>query len=205
MRQGLPRMEENMTQLGCVDEAEYEELTRSFGPCIRRAYEIRMSDAYFHEWAQKLAQNRRAEVGLVIVNSAGRVLTHTKSFYPMGTFRIPTGGIGHEERVLNALRREVREETGLEAEAQRLLALIEYRFADGTREVRFATYLFLLRAHDQAPKVQDLNERIAAFGQTDVAGLVRIAEQLERLPSEWNAWGRFRALAHRVAAEVLSA
>jgi len=192
-----------MTSLACVEEAEYAELARGYGPCVRRAYEIPTSDANFDEWARKLAENRRGEVAMVIVNPAGQVLTHTKPFYPTGVFRIPTGGIGREERVLDALRREVWEETGLEAVVERLLAVMEYRFTDGAREVRFATYLFLLRADGREPHAQDAAERIAGFGQTDVAGLVRIAEQLEGLPGPWSEWGRFRAIAHRVAAEAL--
>ncbi|MDH7489068.1 MAG: NUDIX hydrolase [Anaerolineae bacterium] len=194
-----------MTPLACVDEAEYAELARDYGPCVRRAYDIPTSSTYFDEWVYKLAKNRRAEVAMVILNPAGRVLTHTKSFYPAGAFRIPTGGIGHEERVLGALRREVWEETGLEAEVQRLLAVIEYRFTDGAREVRFATYLFVLRADGHAPCVQDANERITEFQQVDVAALHRIAVQLEGLSGGWNEWGRFRAVAHRVAAETLGA
>ncbi len=194
-----------MTRLACVDEAEYAELEETFGPCVHRAYEILTSGANFDEWTRKLAKNRRAEVGMVIVNPMGQVLTHTKSFYPAGAFRIPTGGIGPDERVLDALRREVWEETGLEAEVQRLLAAIEYRFTHGAREVRFATYLFLLRADGREPRVQDTDEDIAKFGWTDVSGLLRIAEQLESLPDHWNEWGRFRALAHRVAAEALLA
>lgn len=194
-----------MTQLACVDDAEYAALETSLGPCVRRTYEFSVSAASFSEWTRKLAQNRRAEVGMVIVNAAGQVLTHTKPFYPAGAFRIPTGGVGHEERVLDALRREMWEETGLEAEVQRLLAVIEYRFTHGAREVHFATYLFLLRADGREPHVEDPNERITGFGQTDVPGLQRIAEQLESLPGDWNEWGRFRALAHRVAVEALMA
>lgn len=192
-----------MTPFACVDEAEYAQLARAFGPCVRMAYEIPMSAASLDEWTQRLARGRRGEVGMVIVNPAGKVLTHTKSFYPAGIFRIPTGGIGHDERVLDALRREVWEETGLEAEVQRLLAVLEYRFTGDAREVRFATYLFLLRADGREPRLQDANERIAAFRQDDIAGLRRIAEQLEGLSGDWNDWGRFRAVAHRVAAEVL--
>ncbi len=194
-----------MTPLACVDEAEYAELARNYGPCVRRAYDIPTSRAYFDEWVYKLAKNRRAEVAMVVLNPAGQVLTHTKSFYPAGAFRIPTGGIGHEERVLDALQREVWEETGLEAEVQRLLAVIEYRFTDGAREVRFATYLFMLQADGHAPCVHDANERITEFRHVDVAALHRIAVQLEGLSGDWNEWGRFRAVAHRVAAETLGA
>ncbi|MGB9594194.1 MAG: NUDIX hydrolase, partial [Anaerolineae bacterium] len=137
-------LEAKMIPLACVDEAEYAQLAQDYGPCVRRTYEMPISSASLDEWARKLGENRRGEVGMVIVSPAGQVLTHTKSFYPAGVFRIPTGGIGQEEPVLDALRREVWEETGLDAEVQRLLAVVEYRFTNGAREVRFATYLFLL-------------------------------------------------------------
>ncbi len=196
-------IQEEKMQLACVDETEYAELARSFGPCVRRAYEIPMSGASLDEWALRLARNRRAEVGMVIVNPSGQVLTHTKPFYPAGIFRIPTGGVGRDERVLAALRREVWEETGLEAQVRRLLAVLEYRFTDGVSEVHFATYLFLLQSNGGAPRLHDEQERISGFGHTDAAGLRRIAEQLESLPPDWSDWGRFRAVAHRVAAETL--
>lgn len=193
-----------MPQPMCVNETEYAQLVEAFGPCVRRTYPVPMSGASVEEWAQRVARGRRGEVGMVIVDSARRVLTHTKPFYPAGVFRIPTGGIGENEGVLAALRREVWEETGLEAEARRLLAVVEYRFTDGVREVLFATYLFLLESDGSAPRLQDEQERITAFGWTDVAGLLRIAEQLESLASDWSDWGRFRAVAHRVAAETLA-
>lgn len=193
-----------MPQRACVDEAEYAQLTQAFGPCVRRTYEVPMSAASLDEWAQRVAGGRRGEVGMVITDRAGQILTHTKPFYPAGVFRIPTGGIGASEGVLDALRREVWEETGLEADVRRLLAVVEYRFTDGAREVRFATYLFLLQTDGGAPRAQDANERIMAFGGTDAAGLLRVAEQLESLPGDWSDWGRFRAVAHRVAAETLA-
>lgn len=188
----------------CVSETEYAQLVKAFGPCVRRTYGVSMSGASVEEWAQRVARGRRGEVGMIIVESGGHILTHTKPFYPAGVFRIPTGGIGEKEGVLDALRREVWEETGLEAEVRRLLAVVEYRFTDGVREVLFATYLFMLESDGSEPRLQDEHELTTAFGWTDGTGLLRIAEQLERLPGDWGDWGRFRAVAHRVAAEALA-
>ncbi|PZW24014.1 NUDIX domain-containing protein, partial [Thermosporothrix hazakensis] len=55
-----------------------------------------------------------------------RLLTFTKTFYPQGVYRLLTGGVEFHETVLEALHREVYEETGLQASVERFLACISY-------------------------------------------------------------------------------
>jgi hypothetical protein len=47
----------------------------------------------------------------------------------------------------------------------------------------------------------DSGEGIADFREIEWAELLQVAEALERLPGEWNGWGRFRAIPHRLAAD----
>ena len=49
---------------------------------------------------------RRAEIVMVLPRPEG-ILVHTKSFYPEGTLRLPTGGVHRKEPILKAARREV--------------------------------------------------------------------------------------------------
>src|SRR5689334_2752741 len=67
--------------------------------------------------------DRYGEVCMVIRRKNGRILTMTKTFYPKGTYRLPTGGINHGESIFNALLRETQEETGLVVEVKRFLAI----------------------------------------------------------------------------------
>ncbi|TMD51547.1 MAG: NUDIX domain-containing protein, partial [Chloroflexi bacterium] len=64
---------------------------------------------------------------MVIRRRNGKIPLSIKTFYPRGAYRLPTGGIHHGERILDALRRETDEETALEVEVRRFLAWIIYR------------------------------------------------------------------------------
>jgi 8-oxo-dGTP pyrophosphatase MutT (NUDIX family) len=192
-----------MAALPPIDPKEMARLEREWGPCARLEYDVLMSPSSLDYWLKRVPKKRRGEVGMLILGPEGKALIHTKPHYPEGTFRIPTGGIKPRERVLAALRREAWEETGLNVAVERLLAVLDYRFTDGGRELRFATYLFLLRSDGGEPTPQDEDEQIAEFRQTDLRGLCALAESLEGLAGQWSDWGRFRALAHRAAAQVL--
>lgn len=192
-----------MQKLPAVDEREYASLNGRFGPAVRRTYEIAMSPSSLDYWLKVIRESRPGEVAMVILRPSGRLLVHTKEFYPDGVFRLPTGGISWGEHVLDALEREVWEETGLAAEVLRFLAVLEYRFTDGTRQIPFLTYLFLLRHAPGNPSLQDAGERISGFDEVEASELNQVADALEGLGDDWLDWGRFRAVAHRVAAELL--
>ena len=57
-------------------------------------------------------QNFRANVGIMIVNSAGEILAGDAFHYP-GEWMMPQGGIDAQESTGQAMRRELFEETGL--------------------------------------------------------------------------------------------
>jgi len=192
-----------MAALPPVDPQEVVRLECEFGPCARLSYDVPMSASSLDYWMRRVPSRRRAEVGMVVVGPEGRVLTHTKPHYPVRTFRILTGGIKPRERVLPAIRREMWEETGLNATVERLLAVLEYRFTDGARQLSFATYLFLVRSDGGAPSPQDEDERISEFREVLPGDLNGVADRLERLPQQWDDWGRFRAIGNRAAAQLL--
>ena len=56
----------------------------------------------------------RDNVGVTIVNSQAKVLAGEAFYYP-GEWLMPQGGIDPDESPLEAMRRELREETGLDA------------------------------------------------------------------------------------------
>ncbi len=160
---------------------------------------------------------RTAEVWLVVRRPNGRLLVSTKPFYPLGVFRLMTGGVEPGETVHAALLRETLEETGLQTEVRRFLAAFAYRsattLAAGIDEPIFYTYAFLLDEH----------ERISGYREIELPELPAIADSLDALanvspdvlasqegadpwlaPQEWWDWGRFRAPAHRAVHEALT-
>lgn len=136
---------------------------------------------------------RRSEVAMAIRRPSGGILLQTKEFYPAGCFRLPTGGIKDGEDVEHALLREVHEESNLDVEIERLVAVIDHSVADG--KAPFRSFMFLLRETGGTLKVNDPEEKISGWDERDVAGLERAARELRELDGTWRRWGRFRAVA----------
>lgn len=155
--------------------------------------------------------DRFGEVCMVIRRPSGTLLLSIKTFYPRGAYRLPTGGIHHGEGIHDALVREAHEETGLDLEVERFLARIAYR---GMREpaVLFHTFAFLLRERGGTLGALDESEQIEDWREIQPVSLPDVARTLEQLESagtrdiggDWRAWGRFRAVVHRVVHEALS-
>jgi ADP-ribose pyrophosphatase YjhB (NUDIX family) len=136
---------------------------------------------------------RRSEVAMAIRRPSGGILLQTKAFYPAGTYRLPTGGIKEGEDVEHALLREVHEESNLDVEIERLVAVIDHAVLDG--KTPFRSYMFLLRETGGTLKVNDPDEQISGWDERDVAGLTRAAAELRNLDGTWRRWGQFRAVA----------
>ena len=154
--------------------------------------------------------DRFGEVCMVIRRPNGKLLLAIKTFYPRGAYRLPTGGIEHGERILDALVREAHEETGLQLVVDRFLARISYRNSVGAPPL-FHTFAFLLRETGGTLGAIDTSEQIEDWREVEQAELPAVADFLEHLASSgtrsiggsWSAWGRFRAVAHRAAYEAL--
>jgi len=155
--------------------------------------------------------SRFAEVCMVVRRPSGNVLLSIKTFYPRGAYRLPTGGIAKDESIFDAVLRETHEETGLTVEVDRFLAALTYRDgADGPPV--FHTFAFLLDDPSGAPVTPlDQHEQIESYREVPVSDLSRVADQLDRIPADgapgipnWDAWGHFRAHAHRAVHEALT-
>ena len=150
---------------------------------------------------------RVAEVVPVIQRRDGRVVTMVKANYPQGVYRLPSGGIHKGEPILDALLRETYEETGLHVTVRRFLAIVRYQVIVATgRTGRFTSYAFLVEG-DGPLQPMDPNERIADFHEVRLDDLRGMADFLYNLrangENDWNDWGRFRSVVHRVVADVL--
>jgi ADP-ribose pyrophosphatase YjhB (NUDIX family) len=185
--------------------AELRDLARGYGDPLRVRHRIR---ARFIDPIGRL--DRFGEVCMVIRRRTGGILLLTKEIYPRGVFRLPTGGIAHGESVLDALRREAREETGLAVEVRRFLAWIDYLPPD-RNDALFHTFAFLLEETGGTLGALDADEQVLAFREIPPAGLGAVADHLAAIPSrqsdevggDWSDWGEFRAVVHRAVARSL--
>lgn len=171
-----------------------------YGSPVRRRVTQRVSAETMVHWTR-----REAEVVLLLRLASGRYLVHTKDFYPEGVYRLLSGGVHSGEDLVAAAHREAWEETGLRVQVERYLARVEHLFvADGARRL-FVSHLFLLRAeHDAPPAAQDTGEAISGYRELSLRQVAALADALESLSGAWAEWGRFRAVAHRLAGEVLA-
>lgn len=187
-------------------DAEVARLGYRFGPPLRVREVI---DAGFDDPIRK--DDRYGEVCMVIRRPNGKLLLSIKTFYPRGAYRLPTGGIHHGEAIGDALLREAHEETGLELEVRRFLGHIAY-LADRDAPPVFHTFAFLLDERGGTLGALDESEQIESWREIAPAELARVAEFLDDLKSDgarsvggsWRAWGKFRAVVHRVVADALT-
>jgi ADP-ribose pyrophosphatase YjhB (NUDIX family) len=185
-------------------QAEEVHTLLALNPALMVRYvEMPVSAKRLQEWNDALhgPKGRRGEIALAIENSRGEFLLHTKSFYPSGVFRILTGGIHQNERVVDAMHREGLEETGAILPGPSPLAVLFYTFVHENQRVPFISYLFHVLVPDLNPKPQDEDENIAAFQWVDLNGVQSTIDQLLNLSAEWEDWGRMRSLCHLLLLE----
>lgn len=190
---------------------ELQTLAQRYGEPLLKEADLRAS-ALFDPLSKT---DRYGEVCMVIRRKNGRLLTMIKSYYPAGCYRLLTGGINHGEYIFDALLRETQEETGLQVEVKRFLTAITYYEPDrrDNQVPTFYTFAFLLdevagvlAPEDEEEKVQDFREITPAELLTQADHLASLGDQYSpELRGEWDAWGRFRALAHRAVWEALQA
>jgi ADP-ribose pyrophosphatase YjhB (NUDIX family) len=186
---------------------EIEALAARLGPTRRIRAPI---DDSFDDPIGK--RDRYGEVCMVIRRPNAKLLVAIKTFYPPGAYRLPTGGIAHGERIADALTREAHEETGLELELRRFVAHIAYLAPSGTGAPAFHTFVFLLEERGGTLGTLDVDEEIADWREITLDDLPRIAAFLDDLRDDgtrdiggsWRAWGKFRAVVHRVVHEALT-
>jgi 8-oxo-dGTP pyrophosphatase MutT (NUDIX family) len=190
--------------------AEARELIERSGPTAIRSVAV----ATGRFWNETTGA-RIAEVCMVIRRPSGTLLTASKTFYPADTYRLMTGGVEQGEKVADALLREVHEETGLHIAIRRLLAIVAY-YPEETgvtpdRAPKFYTFAFLVDEMGGTLGALDPHERLAAYREVAPTELRAIADQLDGLPDardttlgeSWQTWGQFRAVIHRIVADIL--
>ena len=138
----------------------------------------RRTPATVKRWGVRLTQTRfTVTAGGIITNSEGRVLLLHHRFRPGSGWGIPGGFIQRGEQPDEALRRELREEVGLEIEDMSLFKTRAFRNA---RQVEI---VFRCRARGETEELSYEIKRLAWFDPNelpkelprDQADLIRLA------------------------------
>jgi ADP-ribose pyrophosphatase YjhB (NUDIX family) len=182
-----------------IDESEVTALAARYGPPLRRSVVCEIGEELFVTRFMR-ASDRRGEVALLIERPNGRLLLHRKANYAADHFRLPTGGVNLGEPVLAAVLRETAEETGLEVRVQRFLAVIQYTLRFDAIRLPFVSYVFHLG--EIGGELSLHGGEAEEFRECTPAELPAVATALRSIPGERGYWGRWRAVAHEVAAEA---
>ncbi len=175
-----------------IETAEIRELMASYGQVELERIQLEIDEELYYNRFMK-ASDRRGEVVFAIQMPAG-ILVHHKAFYGNGVYRLPSGGIDYGEKVIDALHREIQEETGLRCADERLLGIQDCQLKLDDRSVRFVSYIF--HVHGQGDLRLDTQEGIDAIRLVPPSELKDIAESLRHVAPPYGGWGRWRALAH---------
>lgn len=167
--------------------------------------ESMVRDFFSERWSEVVMVIRRTIDGLVWVM--------TKEGFPERLYSLPTGGVRYQERISAALWRELREETGFEAQLQRFIAVIRYVPVlapdDHLQVPGFFSYVFLLEEPSGDDPSVSGGEKILDFKAVAPGDLLELARQWRNLSgssSEFHdlaAWGRFRSVVHQVVGDAL--
>ena len=175
-------------------ENEYRELCERYNtdaPVKKVSLKFR-SEKYFRDFQKNLETNRRGEVGFLLIRKDGSYVVIRSRRYPKAAYRIPTGGINFNEKAIDALYREVKEELGVQFEIEKFHGLIEYNFYYRDEVIKFYSYLFVIR-EVSGNIIEDASEdEISDFKEVDFEGLTKISEILSGIEGGWRDWARFR-------------
>lgn len=177
-----------------ICENEVRELTQRYGKPVRRTYHIQ-ADEYIRAYRWRRDIDRRAEVVFAIQDPDGKIWMHNKAHYPAHLCRLPSGGVGWDETIHQALLREVKEETGLDVQIRCFVGLLEYCFHHEGATATFASYVFHLFCGNQRPTLPE-NEEIHAFRSILPSQLLSLTVEMRNMIGDRRGWGIWRALAH---------
>jgi len=186
-------------------EMEFAAICKRFNtdPVVREVTIEYSNDNYFRKIVDAVNSDRRGEVVFCVIRSNGKIITITCEEYPRGIFRIPTGGIGHKEDIIEAVHRETKEELGIGAEIIRFGGVVKIKFKHMADSVMFYSYIFLLRETGGRLLLDASDDEVSEVREVDLEELETVVEKLKNIPGEWNDWGRFRYITSAAVVDLL--
>lgn len=182
--------------MNVFDEAEYLNICNKLktAGAISDVTVRYTAPGYFNRLKSVVQRDRRGEVVFCVIRPDGKIITTTCSDYPENTYRIPTGGIGHDEKILGAIFREVKEELGLEVVIKDFAGVVRIRFEYEKEHVMFYSYIFILNETGGRLLEDASDDEVSEVREVDLDGLEQIVRSLGDLRGKWQDWGRFRQI-----------
>jgi len=173
---------------------EFNEICKYFNACpdVKEVTINFTNSSFFNEMKRKIEKDRRGEVVFCVIRPNGRIVTVTCDEYPDGIFRIPTGGIGYGENIIEAVFREVKEELGIDAVIDSFAGVLKLKFVYGQESVMFYSYIFVLHETGGKIFVDASDDEVSEIKEVDLEGLKAVASSLNNITGKWEDWGKFR-------------
>lgn len=147
---------------------------------------------FFNDFRRTINTDRRGEVGFFLKRKNGKYVVVRSKKYPKNIYRIPTGGIGFTESVIDALYREVKEELGVEFEIESFKGIVEYTIKYKEEVLKFYSYLFEI-SEVSGNLIEDATEdEITGYREIDIDELKNVAKKLSSVEGSWKDWCSFR-------------
>lgn len=147
---------------------------------------------FFNKVKCSVEKDRRGEVVFCLIRPNRKIVAITCKEYPEGIFRIPTGGIGHNEDIVRAVYRETREELGVDAEIIKFVGVLKLRFELDSQSEMFYSYIFILKETGGRLLLDASDDEISEVREVDVSGLEAVVDSLGKIEGKWRDWGLFR-------------
>jgi 8-oxo-dGTP diphosphatase len=180
--------------MNIFNEEEFNDLCRaSEGEKFSKEIYIRyFKSSFFNKVKRTVENDRRGEVVFCVINSNKKIITITCKEYPLGVYRIPTGGIGHNENIISAVYRETKEELGLDVDIVNFAGVLKIYFQHNASSVSFYSYLFILKEKGGRLLLDATDDEVSEVFETDLEGLKSVVENLRNIKGKWEDWGQFR-------------
>lgn len=191
--------------MNIFNEQEFLEVCRRFGckPSIQEVTIKYANSSFFNKMKNSIRRDRRGEVVFCVIRPNGSIVTVTCSEYPKGIFRIPTGGIGYGEDIVEAVFRETREELGVDTEIVNFAGVLKIRFEHQDEYEMFFSYLFILRETGGHLLEDASDDEVSEIREVNINGLEKVAGELGNIIGKWHDWGKFRYCTTRAILEFL--
>ena len=146
-------------------------------------------------------KDRDDEVAYILRNPAGEMMVVRRSYYPEGVIRFPTGGVEVGESPIDALVREVKEETGITVKKARYSLRIDYRLSWTGLDKQFRTHCFVIDVDQSRPRIVDEQHEHEAHEWITRRNLAKLVKFLEGFKGNWKDYCRFREILHKAVFE----
>lgn len=163
-------------------------------------------DEHYFRWLESRRETAGicSEVVMVLPRPEARILTLTKSFYPLGTYNLPSGGMEPGETAEVAFAREVAEETGLEVGLCCRVGRVDHHCVFDDLNLEFTSHIMLGTQSDGHASARDAQECISGYLDASASDLSRFADHMRMLTGQWAGFGAFRATALDFVADYLA-